>query len=55
MASTSNTAKKRKYSESYLRYGFTYIEKEEKVQPQCIICVEVLSESSFLPSKLKDI
>ena len=53
MASTSNTAKKRKYSESYLRYGFTYIEKGEKVQPQCIICAEVLSENSFLPSKLK--
>ncbi|CAH1962913.1 unnamed protein product [Acanthoscelides obtectus] len=31
-------AKKRKISEDYVKFGFTFIEKDELQLPQCVIC-----------------
>lgn len=40
--------KHRKYSESYLKYGFSVLDDK----PQCVVCCEVLSAESMKPSKL---
>ena len=47
------SAKKRKYNEDYIKYGFTLILKEGQELPQCVVCCKVLSESSMKPSFLK--
>ncbi|KAI6647423.1 zinc finger BED domain-containing protein 5-like [Oopsacas minuta] len=47
------SAKKRKYNEDYIKYGFTSILKEGRELPQCVICYKVLSEGSVKPSFLK--
>ncbi|KAI6651159.1 zinc finger BED domain-containing protein 5-like [Oopsacas minuta] len=47
------SAKKRKYNEDYIKYGFTSILKEGRELPQCVICYKVLSEGSMKPSFLK--
>ncbi|KAI6659534.1 zinc finger BED domain-containing protein 5-like [Oopsacas minuta] len=47
------SAKKRKYNEDYIKYGFTSILKEGRELPQCVICHKVLSEGSMKPSFLK--
>uniref|UniRef100_F6WI10 Uncharacterized protein n=1 Tax=Ciona intestinalis TaxID=7719 RepID=F6WI10_CIOIN len=51
----SSSAKKRRrnYDESYLKFGFTYVEKDGCQHPKCVICLKVLSVESMLPSKLK--
>ncbi|XP_034288737.2 protein FAM200B [Pantherophis guttatus] len=46
-------AKKRKYTEEFLQYGFTSIITAGIEKPQCIICCEVLSAESMKPNKLK--
>uniref|UniRef100_A0A803K116 DUF4371 domain-containing protein n=1 Tax=Xenopus tropicalis TaxID=8364 RepID=A0A803K116_XENTR len=46
-------AKKRKYSEDFLQYGFTSIITAGIEKPQCVICCEVLSAESMKPNKLK--
>ena len=43
----------RKYSESYLKLGFTSIQKGELEAPQCVICGKVLGNQSMKPSLLK--
>ncbi|CAG5051823.1 unnamed protein product [Parnassius apollo] len=35
-------AKKRKFSEDYIKFGFTFIEKDELQLPQSVICMKVL-------------
>ena len=40
--------KKRKYNDSYIRYGFTVLGNK----PQCVVCSEVLSAESMKPSKM---
>ena len=47
------SAKKRKYNEDYIKYGFTFILKEGQELPQCVVCCKVLSEGSMKPSFLK--
>ena len=47
------SAKKRKYNEDYIKYGFTSILKEGQEIPQCVVCYKVLSEGSMTPSFLK--
>jgi len=46
--------KKRKYSDEFLKYGFTSIvvAEIEKI-PKCVICNDVLSAESTKPNKLK--
>ncbi|KAM4696055.1 zinc finger BED domain-containing protein 5-like [Rhinophrynus dorsalis] len=43
----------RKYSDEFLKYGFTYIVAAGIEKPQCVICTEVLSAESMKPNKLK--
>lgn len=46
-------AKKRKFSEDYNKFGFTFIEKDELQLPQCVICIKVLSKDSMRPNRLE--
>jgi hypothetical protein len=45
--------KKRKYSEDYLKFGFTTLISNGIEKPQCVLCNAVLSAESMKPSKLK--
>ena len=45
---------KRKWSENYVAFGFTKnIGKDGTEKAQCILCDQVLTNSSLKPSKLK--
>uniref|UniRef100_A0A9J8C488 Uncharacterized protein n=1 Tax=Cyprinus carpio carpio TaxID=630221 RepID=A0A9J8C488_CYPCA len=44
------SSKKRKYSDSYIAFGFTWIGDAESPNPQCVVCGEVLANSSLKPS-----
>ena len=46
-------AKSRKYSESYLKMGFTSVLDDGKEKPQCVLYYTVLSNEAMKPSKLK--
>ena len=46
-------AKKRKYNEEYLQYGFTDAAVNGQVVPQCVICFEKLSNDALRPNRLK--
>lgn len=46
-------APKRKYSEDYLKFGFTSIVTNGEVKPQCVICSIVLSNDALKPAKLE--
>lgn len=43
---------KRKYDEKYLSFGFTYTGNFSEPVPQCVICLETLSNHSMKPSLL---
>ena len=45
--------KKRRYSEEYIRFGFTVIIKNGTEMPQCVICAKVLSPAAMKPSLLQ--
>ena len=47
--------KKRKYSDEFLKYGFTSIVVAGIEKPQCVICrpTDILSAESMKPNKLK--
>ncbi|XP_067120060.1 zinc finger BED domain-containing protein 5-like [Centruroides vittatus] len=45
--------KRRKYDDSYLDFGFTSINENDKERPQCVLCMKVLAPECMLPSKLK--
>ena len=45
--------KSRKYSETYLDFGFTFILQNGEEKPQCVICNKILASESILPNKLK--
>ena len=47
------SAKKRKYNEEYLQYGFTDAAENGQVVPQCVICFEKLSNDALRPNRLK--
>ena len=46
-------AKKRSYSDSFLKYGFVSIVNQGVEKPQFVLCIKVLSPESMKPSKLK--
>ena len=46
-------AKKRSYSDSFLKYGFVSIVDQGIEKPQCVLCMKILSPESMKPSKLK--
>ena len=45
--------KSRKYRDSYLDFGFTFILRNGEEKPLCVICSKVLGSESMLPNKLK--
>ena len=45
--------KYRKYSENYLKMGFTSKSDNDKEKPQCVLCYAVLSNPAMKSSKLK--
>ena len=49
----ANMDKKRKYSEEYIKFGFTILTVHGVEKPQCVICNTVLSNEALKPSKLK--
>ena len=46
-------AKQRKYSNEYIKFGFTSISKNGMTKPQCVLCNAALSVEAMKPSKLK--
>ncbi|XP_064102666.1 SCAN domain-containing protein 3-like [Macrobrachium nipponense] len=46
-------AKKRKYSDEYIKYGFTVTERNGIHLPQCVICHAVLSNYALRPGRLE--
>lgn len=50
LESESMPSKKCKYSDSYIGFGFTWIGDAENPNPQCVVCGEVLANSSLKPS-----
>ncbi len=50
LESENMSSKKRKYSDSYIGFGFTWIGDAENPNPQCVVCGEVLANSSLKPS-----
>ena len=46
-------AKSRKFSESYLKMGFTSVFDNGNQKPQCVLNCSVLSNEAMKPSKLK--
>ncbi|XP_042209700.1 zinc finger BED domain-containing protein 5-like [Homarus americanus] len=49
----TSVAKKRKYIDAYINYGFTSILADGIEKPQCVLCFKVLGNDSMRPSKLK--
>lgn len=45
--------KSRKYSEEYLKFGFTSTEVNQEERPMCVICSKILAADSMKPNKLK--
>ena len=45
--------RKRKYSEEYLRHGFTFIVEAGIYKPQFVICNEIMSAESMKSNKMK--
>ena len=41
------------YNDEYLKLGFTLIEVNGKVRPQCVLCLTVLAHSSLKETKLR--
>lgn len=48
-----SSAKKHKYNDDYIKYGFVSINQSGIDQPQCVICYEVLSNDAMRPSRLE--
>ena len=47
-------SKKRKCSENYVAFGFTFISNSDgSERPQCFLCGKVLANASMKPAKLK--
>ena len=49
----SNQPYKRKYSEEFIKIGFTCVLINGEPRPQCVICSEVLATESLKTGKLK--
>ena len=47
------SAKKRKYLDEYIRFGFVSLQKGDTVVPQCVICCKTLSNDGMKPSRLE--
>ena len=47
------SARKRKYSDDFLKWGFTGIVDAGVERPQCVVCLQVLAHESMKPTKLQ--
>ena len=48
-------SKKRKCSEKYVAFGFTFVaDSDGSERPQCFLCGKVLANASWKPAKLKE-
>ncbi|XP_075034451.1 zinc finger BED domain-containing protein 5-like [Mixophyes fleayi] len=45
--------KHRRYDDTYLDLGFTFVDVNQEERPQCALCLKILSSESMIPSKLK--
>ena len=52
-ASVSTSRRKRKYNQTFVQYGFTFITENYEQRPMCLLCNEVLANESLKPTKLK--
>ena len=52
-ASVSTSRRKRKYNQTFIQYGFTFITENDEQRPLCLLCNEVLANESLIPTKLK--
>ena len=46
-------AKRRRYLDSFLWFGFVSIVSDGLKKTQCVLCMKVISSESMKPSKLK--
>ena len=46
-------SKKRTYQDSYVNYGFSFLDNNGVQLPQCVLCLKTLSNSSMKPFLLK--
>ena len=46
-------AKQQKYSNEYIKFGFTSINEIGITKPQCVLCNAVFSVEAMKPNKLK--
>jgi len=53
MAEKRMAKAKRKYIDTFLDYGFTFIERGDQQLPQCFICFKTLSNASMNAYQLK--
>ena len=53
MMNRETSIRKRKYSEEFLKHGFTFIVEAGIEKPQCVICNEIMSAESMKPNKIK--
>ena len=44
---------KRNYDQKYIKYGFTSIEHNAEILPQCVVCLKTLCNAALKPSLLK--
>ena len=44
---------KRNYDPKYIKYGFTSIEHNAEILPQCVVCLKTLCNAATKPSLLK--
>ena len=47
------SVRKRKYSDDFLKWGFTDIVNAGVERLQCVVCLEVLAHESMKPAKLQ--
>ena len=52
-ASISTSRRKRKYNQTFVRYGFTFITENDEQRSQCLLSNEVLANESLKPTKLR--
>ena len=48
-----STAKKCKYDEKYIKFGFTSLEKDGIDLPQCVLCLKTFGNGSMKPFQLE--
>ena len=53
MMNRETSIRKGKYSEEFIKYGFTFIVEAGIEKPQCVICNKIMSAELMKPNKMK--